>query len=221
MNTQSVPIPISSSFKNDPNLIAGLLFKYGLESFQSQNYLFSEKLFLQLLKIFPKNSDSLRFLGLIHFNSSNYLESSKFLFQSIALSKTSETYLDLGNTLFKLKKFEEALNCYDCAFSLNNASYESLYNKALVYIELNRLTDALSCLDLTLSINTNFSKAHAIKGNIYKDIEEFKNALSCYKAAISIDNSSYDVYFNQGIILEKLENFQEAIKKAHPTNDIS
>ena len=104
-------------------------------------------------------------------------------------NKGNQNKYNIGISLNKIKRYEEALQMYDKAIELNpkyNKLYYFFYKKGNKYYydlgkvldKLNRYRDASLMYDKTIEMNSYFSKAYRCKGAIYLfDIGMYDKAL--------------------------------------------
>ncbi|CAK91023.1 unnamed protein product (macronuclear) [Paramecium tetraurelia] len=71
----------------------------------------------------------------------------------------------LGYALSKLNKYQDAIECYNKAISIN-PNYDVIwYHKGNVLNNLNQHYEAIECYDKAISINPNYDVAWNNKGN--------------------------------------------------------
>ena len=81
---------------------------------------------------------------------------------------------DKGFCLNEMKRYDEAIICFDRVISIeNNKNSENYvnawYNKGRSFIALNKLEEALACFNIVLSINPNYANAEMAKNMIIKE----------------------------------------------------
>ncbi|CAK86537.1 unnamed protein product, partial (macronuclear) [Paramecium tetraurelia] len=144
-------------------------------------------------------------------NQLNFEEAKRLLIEGVALRK--------------LNKYQEAIECYDKAISINPNYDDAWYNKGLALYNLNKYQEAIECYDKAISINPKYDAAWNNKGNSLYDLKKYQEAIECYDKAISI-NPKYDAAWNnKGLALYDLKKYQEAIEcydkaiSINPNND--
>jgi len=76
-----------------------------------------------------------------------------------------------GNSLSNLKKYEEAIRCYDKALEINPAYHVALVNKAQALSKLELYDESIRCLDRALEIAPESAVARDIKEVIEEEFE--------------------------------------------------
>jgi len=131
-----------------------------------------------------------------------------------------------GISLAALKRYEEALNCYDKALQIDPQSPVVWDNKGNALLNLGRCEEALDCYDKALTIVerivlTGFSgfaesgvAPHAIwnnKGIALERLGRLQEAVNCYDSALAIDPKNTGTWSNKGNALKGLGQIQEAV----------
>jgi tetratricopeptide (TPR) repeat protein len=150
--------------------------------------------------------------------------------------------LEKGECLFDLKRYKEAIVCFDRAleipFEVLYAKFDYMYDygdevpksvicyyssiwhqKGLALKELKKYEEAIACFDQVLEINPCPNTYYNINcTNIWEEkaltlemLELFDEAIACYSAFLVI--KPYDVHFmeNKSRLLYKLGRYQEAL----------
>jgi len=131
-----------------------------------------------------------------------------------------DAWRDKGNVLRLLKRYEEAMDCYDQVLKMNPSDYMALGNKGDLLCELKRYEDATVCLSQALKaapdnddavIRKSASKTWYNWGNelAHRDRDE---SLRCYDEALRIDPGHCPAWANKGLILKELGRYEEAIR---------
>jgi tetratricopeptide (TPR) repeat protein len=69
------------------------------------------------------------------------------------LSKSDVEWFNKGNSLAKLGRLAEAINCYDRALEINPQQAKTWRNKGAILPKLGRFAEAINCYDRVLEIN--------------------------------------------------------------------
>ncbi|CAD8214738.1 unnamed protein product [Paramecium octaurelia] len=122
----------------------------------------------------------------------------------------AERLLNEGLALRQLNKYEEAIECYDKAISINPKYDLAWYNKGLALFYLNKKEEAIECYDKAISINPKYDSAWSNKGNSLFNLNKNEEANECCHQAISI-NPNNDAAWNnkvKTIYIKNLLQFQ-------------
>jgi predicted O-linked N-acetylglucosamine transferase (SPINDLY family) len=91
-----------------------------------------------------------------------------------------------GNTLYELKRFDEAIAHHDRALSLKPDYAQGWSNKGNALKELKRFDEAIAHHDRALSLKPDYAEAWANKGNALNELKRFDEAISHYEKAITL-----------------------------------
>jgi tetratricopeptide (TPR) repeat protein len=135
----------------------------------------------------------------------------------------------LGNAYTELRRFEEAITCFQQALKILGESSD-LYNKGTtlnnlgaVYADQRQIEEAITCFQQALKISDEISdlrgEGMALNnlGAVYADQRRFEEAISCFQRDVTICREIYDrrgegqTLNNLGIVYAKLQRFEEAI----------
>jgi tetratricopeptide (TPR) repeat protein len=123
-----------------------------------------------------------------------------------------------GRALIKLKRFEEAVECYDRAIEINQNDMTAWHNKGFTLNGLGEYYNALKCFERSLEIAPNNPYSWNSKGNAHIRLNQYTEALECYNKAISLDRTYADpwngmgnIYYEEGKHAKALECYNKAI----------
>lgn len=105
------------------------------------------------LKIDPDYDWALNLKGYILWRMKNYSESIKYLDKAIDLESEEDYYYDKARVFCALKQYENALELFNKALSLNPRHYKSLYAKGVIMEEMGKPGEALDYYKKTLDVN--------------------------------------------------------------------
>jgi len=120
-------------------------------------------------------------------------------------------FLKKGNDFINLKRYEDAIKCYDEALKINPEDAFAWNNKGIALDNLGRYDEAIACYDEALKINPEDAFAWYNKGIALKRLERFDEAIKCYDEALKIDPEDADTWYNKGLILGDLGKREEEL----------
>jgi stress-induced-phosphoprotein 1 len=107
-----------------------------------------------------------------------------------------------GNELYKSKRFDEALSCYDDAIALNRNEMTFFNNKAAVLLEMGRFEECetilKSAIERRYEMNSEFpggssyekcAKVYNRLASLYFKQAKFQEAINCYNKSLTEDNN--------------------------------
>ena len=89
-----------------------------------------------------------------------------------------------GQTLVKLDKPEDAIQCFDEALAIDADNAEVLMRKGGALEHLERFNEAIACYDLAIAADRSLTMAYMYKGGVYNRMERYTEALECYEEAL-------------------------------------
>lgn len=119
-------------------------------------------------------------------------------------------FLLKGNEKLNQNDAKAAIDFYTEALNIDDQYRDALFNRALVYQQLNQLDLAIRDLDAILTTNPTDSSAVFQRGVCLLDNGEYYKALEDTKNLLKINPESWKGHFLQGLIYEKMKNLEEA-----------
>jgi tetratricopeptide (TPR) repeat protein len=128
--------------------------------------------------------------------------------------KKTKDWNKQGQTLQRMKRYEEALAAYEQAiFWEENMSDKAIYydNKGDTLRDMKRYEEALAAYEEAIRIDPNYAAARNNKGLVLRDLKLYEEALTVYEEAIRIDPNYVWAYNNKGLVLQDLKRYEEAL----------
>jgi len=193
------------------------LMSLAAENIQKGDLSSAERLLRQSLVMAPKNSETLRLLGVLFAFKKDYEEALQALDDSIKLEPHNWlSHSNRGNVLKELARFEDALKSYERAIDLQPNYAEAHNNKGNLLQELNQLNAALESYDQAVKLQPYYADAYSNAGNALKKLNLFESACSVYEKAISLDGENPSLlgsYINCKMHLCDWGGIKDCIKK--------
>jgi tetratricopeptide (TPR) repeat protein len=131
----------------------------------------------------------------------------EYLRNSVILSNA------LDYRLNNLRKYNEAIECYDKALEIDPKYVYALNNKGLALDNLRKYNEAIECYDKALKIDPKYAWAWLNKGLALGNLKKYKEAIECYDKAIEIDpNFIVIACYNKANALYYLKYYDQAIE---------
>ncbi len=125
--------------------------------------------------------------------------------------KTKEQWLEEGNTLWDLKRFEEALASYEQAIHLD-PNFAIAYNgKGNALRDLKRFDEALASYEQAIRLDPNYSLSYCGKGTSLRNLKRYDEALAAFEQAIRLDPNFAIAFNGKGTSLYELKRYDEAL----------
>ncbi|MGK7896733.1 MAG: tetratricopeptide repeat-containing serine protease family protein [Xenococcus sp. (in: cyanobacteria)] len=129
----------------------------------------------------------------------------------------AETYqwLQRGNQLWRLKRYQEAVQVFDKAIALDpEFNYLAYYGKGLALWDQRANREALESLEQATIANPNFAPAFLAKSAVLSNLNQLESALVAINKAIALQVNNAYLYHQKGDILSNLKRYGEA-KRAY------
>ena len=179
---------------------------------RSGNLAEAESLYRKLLSQNPHHADALSFLGLIEIQRKNLDAGIRLIDQAIRINpKNPGFFVNRGNALRDLKRYEDALDSFDRALDLNGRFAEAHYNRGNVLRDLERFDDALLSFDRALELREDFAQAHCARGHALLALKRFAAAVESYDRALKLKSVYAEALFKRGIALMELKRLDDGL----------
>lgn len=122
----------------------------------------------------------------------------------------AETLKNEGNRLMKEEKYQEALNTYGRAISLDATNPVFYCNRAAAYSRLGDYQRAADDCRMSLRYDPNYSKAYGRLGLAYSKMNKHEQALEAYQSALRIEPDNQDYKNNMSVTQQRLEELRTA-----------
>ena len=126
-------------------------------------------------------------------------------------SPIASDWLDQGERLFDIGRYEEALASYDQAISLQPDSFPAWNNRGVILGNLGRYEEALTSYDQAISLQPDEPRAWLSRGSTLDKLGRYEEALTSYDQAISLQPDLALSWSNRGSTLDKLGRYEEAL----------
>ena len=129
-----------------------------------------------------------------------------------------------GNEYAKIKKYQEALDCYTKAIEYDSTNEVFYSNRSLMHNNLGHFQKAIEDAEKALSLKPDYTKAYLRKGNALEGLKKYQEAFNAYKTGLEVDPN--DAQLSQalkdlnrdGIDFNKLNKNWEERKKPEQKN---
>jgi predicted TPR repeat methyltransferase len=143
---------------------------------------------LALRPDFPEARDNRKYaLGMSYFEKGQFDEAQYVLDEAVRLNPALLDGLCIrGVALLRLKRHQEALDCFNRVLNAKPDFVEALSNRATAYLELSRLDEALAGFDAVLAIDSKHAVSWNNRGNALTAMKRHDEALKSYDNALAV-----------------------------------
>jgi protein O-GlcNAc transferase len=172
----------------------------------------AQRIYEEILRQRPKHFDALHLLGVVACQTGNFSRGEELIAQAIKVDRSNTlAYLNRGNALKELKRFDDALACYNKAISLNSGLVDAHANRSIVLYYLKRLDEALGSYDRTIALKPDHAEAYNNRGIVLLDLNRPDEALASCEKAIALKANYTEAYNSHGNVLCGLGRLDEAL----------
>ena len=132
--------------------------------------------------------------------------------KAIALERNPRFFNNLGIALFKLNRYDEAINEYKKSLDLNPGSAKAHYNLGLTYFRKEIWDEAIKEYREALKLGLHLSDLHAELGIAYGHQKLYPKGTSELKKAIQINPQKAEYYYYLGSFLFETKQIEESIQ---------
>nr|WP_263011671.1 serine protease [Laspinema sp. D3a] len=135
---------------------------------------------------------------------------------------TARDWINYGNQLLRVVRFEQAIQAFDKATQLDQKSYSAWYAKGLALSAADRDREAVESFEQAISNDkeNTLYEAWREKSRALYSLKQYSEALASIDQAIQRNNQDAVLYLHRGIILRKLNRHQEAVETYTKAIDI-
>ena len=136
---------------------------------------------------------------------------------------TAKRWLERGNQLWRLRRYQEAEAAFERAIQLNNVelNYLAYYGKGLALRYQGKDELALTSLERGITSNSEFAPAFQDKSVVLSNLSRFDEALVAINSAITLEPKNANHYLQQAVILSNSKRLEEAIVAYNRAIEIS
>ncbi|MGA7809149.1 tetratricopeptide repeat protein [Bradyrhizobium sp.] len=183
-----------------------------VERHRAGNLAEAETYYRKILAIEPDHRDAIQLIGAIAYQRGSYEVAAEWIGRAIKLDRNQPAWFyNLGLSLERLGKLEQALACYDSALALNPRSAEGCNNRGNVLKALNRTDEALASYEQALALNSDYAEALNGRGSLLEIRNRPDDALACYDRALQVKPNYADAFNHRGNALKRLGRTEEAL----------
>jgi tetratricopeptide (TPR) repeat protein len=172
----------------------------------------AEKIYARVLKFAPDNFDALNLLGSVKARLGDLNEAARLLGAAVKINaRVPQAWFNLGQALYMLKRYGEALSSLDKARALAPDDIATLDIHANVLLSLGRPGDALAEFEQVLARAPNNVQARVNCGIAQAALGFPQAALAEFDRAVALAPGHAIVHFSRGLTLNELGRYADAV----------
>ncbi len=148
-------------------------------------------------------------------NQLQYWQGSEALFRrAIAVTQNNDiAYNNLGNALFRQKRYAEAKACFETLLRIKPNSTEAHNNLGVIALDQNKLDEAMKHFQAALHLDPNNAQAHGNLGNVLNLRHQYPEAIEEYEVALRFKPDYTVAHNNLGAAYELTKRIPEAVEQ--------
>ena len=202
--------------RNSPSTLsmeqAHKLLQAATKLFQRGDLAQADALCEQILSTNPSHFDAIYYRGMIARKFGDLRAAENFFLRALETRKNfAPIYSSYGLALHDLKRFDDALRCYEGSITVDPGFSAAYYNAGITLERLGRLEAALSFYDKAISLQADHFDFVNNRGNVLKALDRLDESLASYERAIVLKPDYSAAYNNRGVALKDLHRFEQAL----------
>lgn len=167
------------------------------------------KLYEQVLRIEPNNSDALNLLGLAAMQGGRADIAVGLIEKATSIRPMAAYYNNLGNAQKALEWVEVAARSYRRALDINPEYAKAHNNLGVCLKDLGQFEDAAAHFCRAVELEPDLAEAHLNLGNVKNEQERFDEAIGCLEHALALKPDYAAAHCSLGIALAAREGTRE------------
>ena len=211
--TQNVVRRVSMPAAAIPGLLASALREH-----QTGRLDEARRLYLEILSIDARHSDSLNLLGMVEFGAGRPDLAVRMIQRAISLRCDHASYhSNLGLVLQSQGKLGEAMLEFEQALRFKPDSLDALCNLGSAWQAKGRLAEAAACYERAPKVQPNYVEAYDNLGSVYREQQKLEAAQACFERALALRPDYAESSNSLGFLLRtqgKLEEARACLERA-------
>jgi len=185
------------------------LYETGLGHVRAERFLDAQMCAQQALAQDPGHADALHLMGMLSFQAEQYDLAVEWMSRAIRQNPKPEYISNLGISLTRLGRHEDALKAYDKAVQLKPDKAQSWTNLGRALMEVGRLTDALPCFQQALQRDPLQWDAAYASGYILLELKRFEESIKQFDLCLKLQPNHAETMLRRGLSQRGLRRFDE------------
>lgn len=171
-------------------------------------------LYLEVLKLDPRNADALHLLGLVARNAGNNESACQLMQKAVTIQPAfPDAHYNLGNALSALGRFDKAAESYRAALTYQPKHTMAAYNLGNVLRSADRLDEAVEAYHQALAADPQHVESLHNLANTLKDKGDVAEAISSFKRTLELKPGLPEAHYNLGLCLLLASQLPEGFKE--------
>ena len=172
-------------------------FDAAFENQKKGNFKIAEKIYKDILEIYPNHFQSIGLLGVLSLQKKDFQQAKQFFDRVLKIKPDhADTKKNLALVYEETNKLKEAKSCYEEVIKINPRDAEAYNNLGTIFNKLGDLYKAKNCYDEAIKLMPSLAEAHNNLGLKFKELGDRTKAINCFEKAIKYKPENLSYYFN-------------------------
>ena len=122
-----------------------------------------------------------------------------------------QTLLDKAHILCELKRYEDAISCYEEAILIQPNFHKAWYERGKALYQLERYEDAIASYDKVIQFQADDAEVWFERTQTLYRLQSYSEAITCLDKALQIRPDYAEAWVMRGVVLRNLQRDEEAI----------
>jgi tetratricopeptide (TPR) repeat protein len=187
------------------------LRELGLSSHERGELTEAERCYREVLRVAPEDTEIAHALGALAVQRGRYGEAVQLIARVVNRGAGAGAHADMGDALFGLSRFEDAVRSYDRALALQGDLAAAHLNRGRALCGLGRRAEALASYERALIAWPQFYEAHLSRADTLRDLGRVHEALDGYSRALELRPDDSACHLQQARVLLELSRWEAAL----------
>ena len=203
---------IASEEESLTKMTADDLLKKGLALAELGKHYESIEVYDEALKQAPTNVEILVARGESLYTVGGYNEAIKNFNEALKVSEDEKILTRKGDCFLALKRFQDALTCYNEALEVNPENEETLISKSKYYLRTQKPRESIKLLDNVLKNKPDLYIALFYKGAALLDLREPEESINYFKRAHDENPRCIEAWIQHSYVLYTIRRYNESAR---------
>lgn len=124
---------------------------------------------------------------------------------------SARAHHNLGVVLKNMRRYREAVVCFDRALLIKSDSFRTWTNRAQALLQLKDFDEALASYDRALALRPGDAETLFYRGGLLMALGQYEESVASYAQVLDIVSGHFDSWDYHGLALQKLARYEEAL----------
>jgi serine/threonine protein kinase len=122
-----------------------------------------------------------------------------------------QTLLDKAQIFYELKRYEDAIACYEEAILIQPNFHQAWYERGKILYQLKRYEEAIASFDKVIQFQGDYAEAWFQRTQALYKLQSYEDAIASLDKALQLMPDYAEAWVMRGVVLRNLQRDEEAI----------